>query len=138
MHHEFDFRTWAGDIEIGPFAVRPVAVEHPVPAFGLRVTADGATVAYSGDTAPCAGLDAVAEGADLLLAEASFRTGDDNPAGLHLTGADCGDVAERRRARRLLLTHVPPWHDPQVALAEATARYDGPLELARAGAVYDL
>jgi ribonuclease BN (tRNA processing enzyme) len=137
MHQEFDFRTWAGDIEVGPFAVRPVAVEHPVPAFGLRVTVDGATVAYSGDTAPCPGLDAVAEGADLLLAEASFRAGDDNPTGLHLTGADCGDVADRRGAKRLLLTHVPPWHDPQVALAEAATRYDGPLELARAGAVYD-
>ena len=138
MHHEFDFRTWSGDIEIAPFAVRPVAVEHPVPAFGLRVTADGATVAYSGDTAPCAGLDAVAEGADLLLAEASFRTGDDNPAGLHLTGADCGDVAARRRAGRLLLTHVPPWHDPAEALEEARTRWDGPLDLAIPGAVFEL
>ena len=40
--------------------------------------------------------------------------------------------------RRLVLTHVPPWFDPQDALAEATAAYDGPIELAVAGAVYEL
>ena len=34
--------TWAGPVEIGPFAVTPVPVAHPVDAFGLRVTADGA------------------------------------------------------------------------------------------------
>lgn len=138
MHHEFDFRTWDGPIEIGPFTVVPVPVDHPVPAFGLRVTADGATVGYSGDTGPCAGLDAVADGVDLLLAEASFRSQDQNPPGLHLTGADCGDVAQRRGAKRLLLTHIPPWHDREVALAEARAAYAGPLGLAAAGDVLEL
>ncbi len=48
-------------------------MEHPVPAFGLRITAGGATLGYSGDTGPCEGLDAVAAGVDMLLAEASFR-----------------------------------------------------------------
>ena len=39
---------------------------------------------------------------------------------------------------RLVLTHVPPWHDPEDALAEARTTWDGPLELAVAGAVYEL
>jgi ribonuclease BN (tRNA processing enzyme) len=138
MTHEFDFRVWDGKVEIGPFLVEPVAVEHPVPAFGLRLSADGATLAYSGDTGPCVGLDTVAEGADLLLAEASFRTGDDNPEGLHLTGTDCGDVAGRQGVKHLLLTHIPPWFDPESALSEARARYDGPISLAVAGATYEL
>ncbi|MFC4785283.1 MBL fold metallo-hydrolase [Nocardioides sp. MAHUQ-72] len=138
MREEFDFRTWEGPIQVGPFAVEPVPVDHPVPAFGLRVSADGATLGYSGDTGPCAGFDAVAEDADLLLAEASFRSVDDNPPNLHLTGAECGDAAARGGARRLLLTHVPPWHDPQEALAEARTTYDGPVSLARAGDVHEL
>lgn len=138
MTHEFDFRTWEGPVEIGPFAVRPVRVEHPVEAFGLRVSADGVTLAYSGDTGPCAGLDEVAEGVDLLLAEASFRSADNNPVGLHLTGTDCGEAAQRSGAKRLLLTHIPPWHDRQIALAEARAAYDGPVDLAEAGAVLEL
>ncbi|HEU4812277.1 MAG TPA: MBL fold metallo-hydrolase [Nocardioides sp.] len=138
MHEQFDFRLWGDPIRIGPFAVRPVPVDHPVPAFGLRVSADGATLGYSGDTGPCAGLDDVADGVDLLLAEASFRSGDDNPKGLHLTGADCGDAAERGGAKRLVLTHVPPWFDRQEALREARELYAGELGLAVPGATYDL
>jgi ribonuclease BN (tRNA processing enzyme) len=138
MHHEFDFREWQGTERIGPFNVEPVAVNHPVPAYGLRVTADGATVAYSGDTGPCAALDDLARDADLFLVEASFRSGDDNPPDLHLTGTDGGEVAARAGARRLVLTHVPPWHDPTDALGEAVASYDGPVELAFPGVVYEL
>jgi ribonuclease BN (tRNA processing enzyme) len=138
MHEEFDFQIWSGPLQIGPYAIDPILVDHPVDAFGLRISADGATLGYSGDTGPCPGLDRVAEDVDLLLAEASFRAGDDNPTSLHLTGTDCGDVASRVGARRLVLTHIPPWFDKADALAEAKAVYDGPLELARAGATYEL
>src|SRR6478735_11328328 len=41
MHMEFDFREWAGPVTLGPFEVTPIPVQHPVAAFGLRVTADG-------------------------------------------------------------------------------------------------
>ena len=58
-------------------------------------------------------------GADLFLAEASFQTRDDNPPDLHLTGADCGRTALAAGVGRLVLTHVPPWHDAAVAEAEA-------------------
>ncbi|CAB4732192.1 MAG: MBL fold metallo-hydrolase [Actinobacteria bacterium] len=138
MREEFDFRTWGSPFEVGPFAVEAIPVEHPVEAFGLRIAADGAVIGYSGDTGPCAGLDAVADGVDLFLAEASFRSCDDNPADLHLTGAECGDTAARMGAARLVLTHIPPWFDSGTAYDEAQQHFSGPLELARAGAVYDL
>jgi ribonuclease BN (tRNA processing enzyme) len=136
MREEFDFLTYDGSVELGPFVVEPIRVAHPVPAYGLRVTADGVTLAYSGDTGPCDGFDEVARDADLLLAESSFRTGDDNPPNLHLTGADCGETATRVGVRRLLLTHVPPWHEPAGSLAEARSTYDGPIDLARTGDVH--
>jgi ribonuclease BN (tRNA processing enzyme) len=138
MHHEFDFREWNGPIEVGPFSVTPVPVAHPVPAFGLRASANGATLAYSGDTGPTPALDELARDADLFLAEASFRAVDENPPDLHLTGTDGGLVAKRAGVRLLVLTHVPPWFDPEDALAEAAAVYDGPISIARAGAVYEV
>ncbi len=138
MTHEFDFREWAGPVEIGPFRIVPVRVAHPVDAFGLRVSAAGVTLGYTGDTGPCAAVDEVARDVDLLLAEASFRVGDLNPPDLHLTGADGGAAAARAGARRLLLTHVPPWYDPADALADARTTYDGPLDMAVAGDVYEL
>ena len=138
MTSEFDFREWDGRVVLGPFTIEPVAVVHPVPAYGLRVTAGGVTLGYSGDTGPCAGLDAVAHDADLFLAEASFRSGDRNPEGLHLTGSDCGVSATRGGAKRLMITHVPPWFEREQAVKEARGTYAGPIDVARPGDVHDL
>lgn len=138
MNAEFDFREWAGPVTIGPFTVTPVPVTHPVPAFGLRISADGATVGYTGDTGPCDAVDEVARDTDLFLAEASFLDGKDNPPDLHLTGSDVGAAATRAAARQVVLTHIPPWHDPDLSLAETRAAYDGPVSLARAGQTYEL
>ncbi len=138
MNEEFDFRVYDGPFDIGPISVVPVPVDHPVDAFGLRITGDGATLGYSGDTGPCAGLDQIAADVRLLLAEASFRAEDDNPPHIHLTGTDCGSVAARVGVPRLVLTHIPPWFDKQTAVAEARAVFSGPVELARPGATYEL
>ena len=138
MTEEFDFRVYGEPVDIGPFRVEAREVVHPVTAFALTVTADGRTLAYSGDTGPCPALDEVATGAHLLLAEASFRACDDNPPDLHLTGADCGRTAAKAGVEKLVVTHVPPWYDPADALAEARAEWSGPVDLARVGATYDV
>ena len=53
------------------------------------------------------------------------------PGGLHLSGREAGEHAAQAGARRLLLTHLVPWADPEAMLAEAREAYDGPLELVR-------
>ncbi|UMG91652.1 MBL fold metallo-hydrolase [Nocardioides sp. TF02-7] len=135
---EFLVREYDGPFEVGPFRIRPVPVDHPVPAYGLRIEVDDHVLAYTGDTGPTPVLLDLAADADLLLSEASFRATDDNPPGIHLTGAEAGETAVKAGAKRLVLTHVPPWHDPQVMLAEAVAVYDGPTELAACGTVYPI
>jgi ribonuclease BN (tRNA processing enzyme) len=140
MNLEFDFRTWTpGEpARVGPFTIQPIHVEHPVDAFGLRVSAGGALLAFTGDSGRCEQLEAVARGADLLLAEASFHDDAANPPGIHLTGSDCGRLARDGRVSRLVITHVPPWYEPKDMLAAAQRVWDGPSELAKPGAVYDL
>ena len=138
MLEEFDFHTYDGAFSVGPFEISTVAVEHPVPAYALRLSVAGVTVAYSGDTGPTPALVEIAREADLFLVEASFREGDDNPPDLHLTGREAGEHAAAAGARRVVVTHVPPWHDPAEILAEAKSAYPGPIELATAGAVYDV
>lgn len=139
MSEEFEFLAWGTDaVRIGPFHVQPVAVDHPVEAFGLRIEVGGAVVAYTGDTGPCPQLADLARDADLLLAEASFREGDDNPPSVHLTGAEAGRLAAEAAVHRLVLTHVPPWFEKEPMLAEARAHFDGAAELAHSGAVYEL
>ncbi|MDN5819973.1 MAG: MBL fold metallo-hydrolase, partial [Brachybacterium sp.] len=50
---------------IGQLEIETRAVLHPVEAYGFRITADGATFAYSDDTDSCEALDELATGADL-------------------------------------------------------------------------
>lgn len=138
MREEFEFYSFPDTVRIGPFEVHGVPVDHPVEAYAMRISVGGKTLAYSGDTGPIDALVDVAEGADLFLAEASFEEGKPNPPSLHLTGREVGDYATKAEVKRLVLTHVPPWHDPQVVLGEAVAVYDGPTELAATGAVYRL
>ncbi|GAB7193300.1 MBL fold metallo-hydrolase [Kineococcus sp. NUM-3379] len=124
-------------LSVGPFGVTAAAVEHPVEAYGFRVEAAGRVLAYSGDTDACDGLHRLAAGADLLLAEAG--SGEDEQArGVHLTGRRAGEAARAAGARRLLLTHVPPWGDGAAALAAAREEFTGPVELVVPGGGYDV
>ncbi|WP_231123026.1 MBL fold metallo-hydrolase [Nocardioides sambongensis] len=139
MREEFEFRTFSAEpFTVGPFTVEAAEVDHPVPAWAMRVSAHGKVVSYSGDTGPTPALLDIAADADLFLCEASFRDGDDNPPNLHLTGVEAGEAATKAGVRRLVVTHVPPWHEAEGIFAEAVSAFDGPCELAAAGAVYDL
>lgn len=138
MTEEFDFRPHGEAVTVGPFVVESRPVVHPVDAFALKVTVGGRSLVYSGDTGACPELTELATGADLLLCEASFRDGVDNPPDLHMTGSECGTTATEAGVGRLVLTHIPPWHDRQDALTEARTTWDGPLDLAAAGMVIDL
>jgi ribonuclease BN (tRNA processing enzyme) len=142
MKEVFDFHTLHSDesFELGPFAVSTTRVEHPVEAYAFRVEhADsGKILAYSGDTGPCQALCALARGAGLFLCEASFTHGKENIPQLHLNGREAGECAQRAGVGRLVLTHVPPWTDAQVNLRDAKGVFDGPVELARSGAVYEV
>ncbi|WP_028659063.1 MBL fold metallo-hydrolase [Nocardioides insulae] len=142
MREEFEFHRYdeqgTGSFTLGPFEITAAEVDHPVPAYGLRISAEGRTLAYSGDTGPTPALLDLAKGADLFLVEASFREGDDNPPSLHLTGAEAGQYATEAVSKRVVVTHVPPWHDAAEILAEAKQTYSGPIELARSGAVYEI
>lgn len=130
----FDVSTYPQEpFEVGPFTVQAVVVEHPVESYAVRITAAGRTLVYSGDTAPCQALVDIAAGADVALFEASFRDGDDNPPGLHMTAGEAAQVAARAGVPRLVLTHMVDWHDNSEALAHATAHFSGQVALAEPG-----
>ena len=47
-------------------------------------------------------------------------------------------AATRGEVGRLVVTHVPAWYDSGVAMAEAKAHFSGQIDLAVAGAVFDI
>ncbi|HEX2176231.1 MAG TPA: MBL fold metallo-hydrolase [Nocardioidaceae bacterium] len=139
MHEEFDFRAFpTGTFSLGPFQIRTTMVEHPVPAYAMRLEAGGRSLVYSGDTGECRALVELADRADLFLCEASSVEGIELPPGLHLTGKQAGEHATSADVGRMVLTHIPPAIDTKQVFREAEETYTGELEVARPGAMYSL
>ncbi|MEU6847367.1 MBL fold metallo-hydrolase [Streptomyces sp. NPDC046716] len=125
---------------IGPFAVETWQLPHFVPNAGLRLTAGGAVLAYTGDTGPSPDIIRLARGADLFLSEATYlhTVPDPNDAPYLLTARGAGQYAARAQAGRLLLTHLWPGTDENAALKAAAEAYDGPVAVATTGDILDV
>ena len=129
----FSFHAWESVQLVGPFEISTAAMAHPVPTYGMRITGADGVLAYSGDTGPSTELIELSRDADLLLCEAAFVDGD-NPPDLHLTGRQAAEHAAAAGVRRLLITHIPPWHRPELVLAQARPYFGGEIDLATRGA----
>ncbi|SDY88441.1 Ribonuclease BN, tRNA processing enzyme [Geodermatophilus africanus] len=134
----FDFvPVGAGRLELGPFTAMLVRTAHPVECYAIRLTADGRSLVYTGDTGASAAVVELARGADVLLSEAAHPDVPGLPQDLHLTGREAGEHAAAAGVVRLLLTHVPAWVDPAGQLAGARAVFPA-AELVVPGATYDV
>ncbi|MDP1847672.1 MAG: MBL fold metallo-hydrolase [Solirubrobacteraceae bacterium] len=129
----------AREVRVGTVHVRFQPVPHYVPTHAVELRdAGGRRFTYGADHGPTDALDAFAAQTDLLFLEATLPVPDDDGPRGHLTAAEAGEHAARCRARRLVLTHISDELDGERALAAARRAYDGPVELARGGAVYDV
>jgi ribonuclease BN (tRNA processing enzyme) len=128
-----------GTFPIGPFQITVDRVNHPIETYGVRIEHNGRVLAYSADTAPCEALIRLAQGADIFLCEASYLDGEDNPPDLHLTGREAAEHATKAGVGKLLLTHlVPAWGSEARTIEAASSAYDGPIEIVRPGARYEI
>lgn len=123
----------------------PLAVEHghalglsaeDWPCFGYRIEAGGNVLAFSGDTVDCAGVRALAAGADLLvqccyLPEAAVDTAERRLLvdRVLASATQAGAIAAAAGVRRMVLTHIAPRADTMRAamLAEAQAGHAAPV-----------
>ncbi|MFS8096706.1 MBL fold metallo-hydrolase [Lentzea alba] len=119
---------------IGTLRLTTAAVEHGIPAFGVRIEADGGSLTYSGDTAPCPSLVELARGTDVLLCEA--ESAEKTPDMAHHTPEDAGETATAARAKRLIVTHVGRFLTPQEAVTRAGTRYAGRIDYAAPGTTF--
>jgi phosphoribosyl 1,2-cyclic phosphodiesterase len=103
---------------IGALRVRPFALFHPGGATGYRVDAPGAALVYAcdhehGDPAGDLSLRRAAEGADLLIYDASYTPAEyESKRGWgHSTWLAATRVARDAGVKRLILFHHDPEHD---------------------------
>jgi ribonuclease BN (tRNA processing enzyme) len=116
----------------GPFTVRTALMRHYVPTLGMRIEADGASLAYSADTAPTPSLVALASGADVLVAEATLAARDGAET-LHLSAVEAGEHAAGADAGRLVLSHLRA--ERERAAERAAAAFRGNIAVAEEGMV---
>ena len=90
--------------QIGECSYVPFRVQHvpDLDSFSFRVTIDGYTIAYTGDTTYCDALVPLADGADVLVSECWLRAGwrragRSNPTRRRTTCCGCARGSARRR-----------------------------------------
>ena len=146
-HHEaltVEPRVEVTELDPGDsFAVNDVSVltaatEHSParPTIGFRLTHESAVAAIAGDTVPCAGVDALAAGADAYvqtvirrdLVKAIPNEMIQDILGYHSGVIEAAQTAARVRAKRLVLTHMVPPPTPEQYpewIARAADHFDG-------------
>ncbi len=141
LAHAYAVREFAaGDrFAIGPFDVATCPLPHFVANAGVRFTAHGKTLAYTGDTGPSRDLIGLARDADLFLAEATYVDRVPTADARYLSSAlQAGQNAARAGVGHLLLTHLWPGTDLGAAQKAARRAYDGNIDVARGGLSIDL
>lgn len=99
-------------------------VKHPVKCFAVSVENGKKRFVFSGDTAWNENIINFSEGSDLLMLDAGLLTRDktsDNAP--HLTARECGIVAKKAGAQRLMLTHFWPEYDISELISEAKENF---------------
>lgn len=135
--HDID----AGDqTTIGDLSLTFLRSEHVVPTVSVRVEHGAAVLAYSSDSAGGPELIDVARAADLFLCEASWLGHpEDWPDGVHLTARGAGEHARIAGVGRLLLTHLWPGNDREIARREAVEAFgEGRVDLADDGQTWQV
>ncbi|WP_328999638.1 MBL fold metallo-hydrolase [Kribbella sp. NBC_00709] len=124
----------AATTRIGPFDVLTVELPHYKTNLGVRLSAPGVSVAYTGDSGPSPDLRLLAEGTDVFISDATYQGTSTNDYLMSATEAARG----ARGAKRLVLTHFWPGSDRSISVAEASQEFDGLVIAAEEGLVLTL
>jgi len=140
IENAFEIKEFEPDtvLEIGSMRFRFQHVPHFTETFAIDIasTNGGGRVTYGADCSPNGALVEFAKGSDLLIVEATLPRPERTGVRGHLTPHEAGEHAKRAGVKRVLLTHVSDELDSLWVRKCARLAYDGPIEVAREGAVY--
>lgn len=125
-------------LTIGELEARFQRTTHDEPAWAVAVQGSGLLV-YTGDTRECRELTRFANGADVLLCEATYPASElDLPSDNHLTSLQAGELAHGAGVGRLVLTHFWPGFERSRFQREAESVFRGPVTVAQPGLCVDV
>jgi len=142
IENAFDLREYdpAEELDIGPIRIAFQPVPHFTETFAMSFTSTtgGGRLIYGADCRPTEDLVKFAKGASVVLLEATLPRPERDGQRGHLTSAEAGEHARAAGAARLVLVHISDELDPEWAREQAAGKYDGPVEVASEGAVYEV
>jgi ribonuclease Z len=127
VFHSLPLQELVPVLECEEFRILATPVHHFIPTIGLRVEFQKSekVLAYSCDTEPCPQVVRLAEGANVLIHEASGLVSG------HSSAAQAGEAAAKAEVGELYLIHYPTGQFYSAnLLAEARAKFAGPVTLA--------
>lgn len=112
---------------------------HNVPTFGFRFEFDDKVIVFSGDTAPTPNIVNLSRDADVLVLDAALsKTGVyrdtkdpellkiwENLQKEHCTPGQAGEIAQKARVKKLVMTHFLPNVIPEEVKEEAESKFEG-------------
>jgi ribonuclease BN (tRNA processing enzyme) len=112
-------------------------VPHYVTNLGVRLSAPGVTIAYTGDSGPSPDLNALAQDADVYISDATLQGASPATTPRYVMTATEAAVGAAG-AKRLLLTHFWPGSDRALSVSEAQQVFTGEVIAAEEGLVLSL
>jgi ribonuclease BN (tRNA processing enzyme) len=106
---------------------------HYVEGYAIRAESDGATITYSGDTAPCENVVEHARGSASFLCEAALGLRTEEGERGHSSAVEAGAMAQRAAVGQLILTHYPAADSTDALVAAAERCFSGPVAAATDG-----
>jgi ribonuclease BN (tRNA processing enzyme) len=132
-------------VQVGPLSLTFHEVPHWLPTCAVDIASTEKEpgsrpprFTYGADTAPTDELVRFAENTDLLMIEATLPRPERNGIRGHLTPEEAGEHGSRAKVGRLVITHFSDEMDELWARREAERAFEGPVSVAREGAVYEV
>ena len=93
--------------------------DHPYKSYMTKISSEGKTFVYSGDTCLCDNLKVFLEGADYALLDGAFTEEHKGNPKAHMLASECAKVCEEVGVGKLMITHLSPFVDRKEYLLDA-------------------
>jgi len=111
---------------------------HPVTSYAVSIASNDKKFVFSGDTSWNDNIIEFSRNADLLMLDAGLLSKDKKSDNVpHLTARECGIVAQKANAKRLLLTHFWPEDDVKNHMSEAQENFSN-VDITEIMNIYDV
>lgn len=138
IDNAFHVREYSGSDElcVGPMSLRFHPVPHYTETYAVEMAAGGCRIVYGSDHGPSEDLHEFAQGADLLIVEATLPRPERTGIRGHLTSEEAAEHGLKANVKSVMLTHISDELDELAAVDRARAIFRGPVTVAAEGATY--